>query len=138
MYPANTIHSPYAGLMLARRLRRRPNINPAYWFNVSCLLGNLYVSGVTHTKSFLSGLNNQMIPSKYELWSTVYDIKTILGQCLTCLLGSARPAVFNLMFKMLIKLRRKPQILISVVTHAWYAAHCYTGDLGIFACLNFR
>ena len=66
MYPANTIHSPYAGVMLARRLRRRPNINPAYWFNVSCLLGNLYVSGVTHTKSFLSGLNNQKIPSKHE------------------------------------------------------------------------
>ena len=28
-YPANTIHWPNAGLMLARRLRRRPNINPA-------------------------------------------------------------------------------------------------------------
>ena len=27
--PANTIHWPNAGLMLARRLRRRPNINPA-------------------------------------------------------------------------------------------------------------
>ena len=28
--PANTVHRPNAGLMLARRLRRRPNINPAF------------------------------------------------------------------------------------------------------------
>ena len=28
-FPANTIHWPNAELMLARRLRRRPNINPA-------------------------------------------------------------------------------------------------------------
>ena len=28
-FPANTVHWPNAGLMLARRLRRRPNVNPA-------------------------------------------------------------------------------------------------------------
>ena len=37
--PANTIHRPNAGLMLARRLRRRPNINPALGQYISCLLG---------------------------------------------------------------------------------------------------
>ena len=34
-FPANTMHSPNAGLMLARRLRRRPNINPA---SVQCIV----------------------------------------------------------------------------------------------------
>ena len=28
-FPTNMIHRPNAGLMLARRLRRQPNINPA-------------------------------------------------------------------------------------------------------------
>ena len=28
--PANTMHGPNAVLMLARRLRRRPDINPAF------------------------------------------------------------------------------------------------------------
>ena len=38
-YPANMKRSPYAGLLLAHRLRRWPNSKPTFAQRLTCLLG---------------------------------------------------------------------------------------------------
>ena len=76
--PANTIHWPNAGLMLARRHRRRPNINPAMGLCIvlraKCAILLVIISANTRRWTNV-GL---ILEHRLRRWS---NIKPALAQC---------------------------------------------------------
>ena len=94
-YPANTKHFPNIVLMLARRLRRRPNIKTTlvkclvlagYWYSVD-LASTTTVDDSPISQQFADGHTGR--PSEYMLGTGVL-MELDLAQCLTGLSFAAR------------------------------------------------